>query len=756
MAEGKIAKNSFDYVLNAHNPKDWQKAITGQASLLASICDQNDIEYFICFGGLIGAVRHRGFTPWDNDLDFIMTEENYQKLIDLHKNGMLPDHYAFVTGETEDNYPLVFGRFVNLETSCPLQTSSFNGGSHGAFIDVFRMFPMPNDEALREEARLDYLVWEEYLCYVMRRASSRPDAFMGKWEEALAYESVHGRAETLLMLESRFRSHLPKWEEAKYCIWGSGGEYYGSPLMKTEWFSDSCLLPFEGVEFKAPVGYLELLDLTYGASWRLYPKTQKFEAYSCANLNIPGWVVSSDYMRFINQEESTRDFLAWKFALMEDLAVGRAEKRERAKKEAKIQGEKIESFLGRSESFQRFSEKIRSSAATCSDQLASEAEKACRSLFEGQEKGDLCKERIPIPVSSEYLYAALWARYIARDDFWALQKFLRTREGYEAGRVSRLADDRLSLFLRILQTTSELYDSIDRNDPLDARESAACLEQLCPQSGHVVIGRAFSYFAEGAYERVLQETEKQFGQWPANPYLAFYRACALYLTGRELESLELMGAVYHGTNNGMVKLSLADFCEKEGISLSALPFPRQAEEPKIKKQPVLKKKPLGRPIGLSRRVARKARRVTRAALRRLKGHCPMPIRRRDEPSSPLGEYAATIKGYRRLRRLTSNRFNVWESIYPNKDAILLLIEDGKIAQARKLARPYFEAVYRLMEKDSIGLFVDQDLHDALLPIIREEKGARFADGFVAAIPDGHKESIDSLLRRKGVKHPYLK
>lgn len=109
-----------------------------------------------------------------------------------------------------------------------------------------------------------------------------------------------------------------------------------------------------------------------------------------------------------------------------------------------------------------------------------------------------------------------------------------------------------------------------------------------------------------------------------------------------------------------------------------------------------------------------------------------------------------------MRRLTSNRFNVWESIYPNKDAILLLIEDGKIAQARKLARPYFEAVYRLMEKDSIGLFVDQDLHDALLPIIREEKGARFADGFVAAIPDGHKESIDSLLRRKGVKHPYLK
>lgn len=755
MAEEKIVKNSFGSVLNAHNPKDWQKAIADQASLLASICDQNDIEYFICFGGLIGAVRHRGFTPWDNDLDFIMTEENYQKLIDLHKSGMLPERYAFVTGETEDNYPLVFGRFVNLETSCPLQTSSFNGGSHGAFIDVFRMFPMPNDEASREEARLDYLVWEEYLCYVMRRASNRPDAFIEKWKEALAYESVHGRAETLLMLESRFRSRLPKWGEAKYCIWGSGGEYFGSPLMKTEWFSDSCLLPFGEFEFKAPAGYLELLDLTYGASWRLYPKTRKFEAYSCANLNIPGWVVSSDYMRFINQEESTRDFLAWKFALMEDLVVARAGRREQAKKEAKTQGKKIEGLLGGSSSFLRFLDKLNVSVSACPVQLAREAEKDCRALFEKQGKGDLYKERIPIPVSLDYLNASLWARYIARDDFWTLQKFLRTREEHESGRAGRSVDGRLGLILRTLEKTSELYDAIDRNDPLGACELATFLELSCPQSGHAVIGRAFSYFVEGSYERVLQETEGQFALWPANPYLIFYRACSLYLTGQESEALELMGALYHETNNGMVKLSLVDFCERECIPLSLLPS-RQLEERIVDKKPVSEKKPSGRPISLPRRIARKARRVTRAAFRRIKGYRSVPAGKKENASFlPSKEYVATIEGYRRLRRLTSNRFNVWESIYPNKEKILLLIADGEIAQARKLARPYFEAAYRLMEKDSIGLFVDRELHDAFMPIIREEKGARFADEFLAAIPDGHMESIEDLLRRKGVRHPYL-
>ena len=133
-----------NHIPNSRNAKDWQNALTMHLKVLDEICHEHGICYYLGFGGLLGAVRHRGHIPWDNDVDVVMTEENYNKLLNLEMEGLLPEGYRFVDRNVEEQYPLLFGRFVDTRTSCPLSTSSFNGGIHGLFVDVFILFPLPN------------------------------------------------------------------------------------------------------------------------------------------------------------------------------------------------------------------------------------------------------------------------------------------------------------------------------------------------------------------------------------------------------------------------------------------------------------------------------------------------------------------------------------------------------------------------------------------------------------------------------------
>ena len=68
-------------------------------SYIDTFCKKNGIEYFINYGTLIGAVRHKGFIPWDDDIDISMTRENYNKFINLFENDS--SKYKLLSLETQ-------------------------------------------------------------------------------------------------------------------------------------------------------------------------------------------------------------------------------------------------------------------------------------------------------------------------------------------------------------------------------------------------------------------------------------------------------------------------------------------------------------------------------------------------------------------------------------------------------------------------------------------------------------------------------
>lgn len=98
------------------------------------VCEERGLKYYLVDGTLLGAVRHGGFIPWDDDLDIAMPREDYETLIS-HASEWLPEPLEFVCQELDSAYPLQFGKIQDASTTLVERPHLFYLG--GIYIDVF-------------------------------------------------------------------------------------------------------------------------------------------------------------------------------------------------------------------------------------------------------------------------------------------------------------------------------------------------------------------------------------------------------------------------------------------------------------------------------------------------------------------------------------------------------------------------------------------------------------------------------------------
>lgn len=107
------------------------------------LCEKNNITYYLAYGTLLGAVRHKGFIPWDDDIDVHIKPEEYYKLKKIairEKN----DNFFYQSLETEKYYNLIFDKIRMKNTKAVESKNEHDKINKGIYIDIFPLIPYPN------------------------------------------------------------------------------------------------------------------------------------------------------------------------------------------------------------------------------------------------------------------------------------------------------------------------------------------------------------------------------------------------------------------------------------------------------------------------------------------------------------------------------------------------------------------------------------------------------------------------------------
>lgn len=148
-----------------YNINDVHKHILRIAKTMHSVCQEHNLRYYIWAGTMIGAIRHKGFIPWDDDIDIAMPRADYNLLIKNAKQW-LPQPFEFVCAENDDQYPLPFGKIQNASTTLIERMHLKYIG--GIYLDVFPIDGAPEGWLKRKMHFAKYEYYKRVLYLIHR------------------------------------------------------------------------------------------------------------------------------------------------------------------------------------------------------------------------------------------------------------------------------------------------------------------------------------------------------------------------------------------------------------------------------------------------------------------------------------------------------------------------------------------------------------------------------------------------------------
>jgi len=240
-----------------------------------AICEQHQLRYFAVGGTLLGAVRHRGFIPWDDDVDLAMPRKDYERFLEVAP-AMLPEHLALTNKRNEpDNPHLYFSRIRNRNTTHITKFAQACNINHGVFIDIFPEDGLPAGKKGRRF--LDHLA-------LLRRLDRK---YRASWKDCPTWRSK------MLLLPFRCLRVFagPDFFYFRQEQWIRKYDFDHSDLAFHFWhtispqaihdkhcFDQYVLLDFEHLKLRCPAGYDKHLKDKYG-DYMQYPPVEERKGF---------------------------------------------------------------------------------------------------------------------------------------------------------------------------------------------------------------------------------------------------------------------------------------------------------------------------------------------------------------------------------------------------------------------------------------------------------------------------------------------
>ena len=265
--------------------EDNKKIVMEGLLSLTSICDQHNLRYYLAFGTLLGAARHKGFIPWDDDIDLMMPRKDYEKLRSL-ADEIKSDDWELLSYSNEPDFIMPFMKYCHRKTMVTPSRFS-NGFIYGLSVDIFFLDTCRGKD---EESVRKKVFDKKYALYKQEQRCFKVGVFGSGAKNAIKRVVKN----TLFRLSSKkvreLREQYARLDRMFEAESQKGGEYavfvynrYDTVWKIRDFAGDGdqfSTLTFEGREFTVPYDYDAVLTKTYGDYMTPPPKEKQIPVHT--------------------------------------------------------------------------------------------------------------------------------------------------------------------------------------------------------------------------------------------------------------------------------------------------------------------------------------------------------------------------------------------------------------------------------------------------------------------------------------------
>lgn len=241
------------------------------------ICEKNNIKYYLIAGSLLGAVRHGGFIPWDDDMDIGMLRADYDQFIKVCEEE-LDKRFFLQTWDTDSEYPMPYAKIRLRGTHFVEAFSESANMNNGIFVDIFPYDNAPDSILLRKAQGIKYftcsrMLWIKKGMGKNIKAESRMKNL--KYTVFSLVSNLFSYDNTKKYFEHTLRKYNKKDTKGIVIAYDSGSSSYESIIIKREWADQCECVKFEQESFNAFSKRDEYLSYIYGDYMRLPPPEER-------------------------------------------------------------------------------------------------------------------------------------------------------------------------------------------------------------------------------------------------------------------------------------------------------------------------------------------------------------------------------------------------------------------------------------------------------------------------------------------------
>lgn len=286
----------------------YKTKIIAIAKYFDQFCTDNNLSYFAIGGTAIGALRHNGIIPWDDDIDFVMPRPDYEKFMFLSKE--LDKNYKVFTHQNSELYHLPFAKMCDITTT--LLPSSKHRCVLGAFIDIFPIDGLPSTDMLGRIKYFNSAIKIRNIAIGINTYYSFKDFISAIYR--LDFKNlkaqIYSKFYHLFKLKNnyfiKFENYLKQnsYDESEYVAYF--GTFRGDKVISPKMYFESYFYhKFEDFKIRLPIGIKEYLTNVYGDYMTPPPLEKRILLHSYFYLNLNKRITIEEIFSIIKSNHNT-------------------------------------------------------------------------------------------------------------------------------------------------------------------------------------------------------------------------------------------------------------------------------------------------------------------------------------------------------------------------------------------------------------------------------------------------------------------